>query len=336
MAKSIASFRMYEHKYPKVDEIIIVKVKQIKEECVEVELIEFNNIVGNININEISKRRIRATRNISIDQKMAAIVLYSDEQKKCIDLSKKNVGDKESAQAFTSFELNRRIRTILASVSLNASVIANANECKYENTLEFLYEKFVWKLYKPPFSKHPFQIFEELSFGKDQDHQEKIFSHLAELSSQTKDIILKVIKHKMKLDSENIGALVQCTCFSPDGVDAIKQVLCQAKTVLLNKTTDATSGNQIISEIKFITIGNSQYRLSCKTSYIESGLSYIQEACDVAKQLAIEKHCEFKIIQGPCIFTTQDDKRLQSLMEKISTEQNHIVYEDDDETNGDH
>ena len=50
---------MIETSYPEIDEDVIVKIYELGENCVYVELLEYNNMKGVIERGEISRRRIR-------------------------------------------------------------------------------------------------------------------------------------------------------------------------------------------------------------------------------------------------------------------------------------
>lgn len=55
-----ADCRMYEAKYPEVDDVVMVQVKSIAEMGAYVALLEYNGIEGMILLSELSRRRIRS------------------------------------------------------------------------------------------------------------------------------------------------------------------------------------------------------------------------------------------------------------------------------------
>lgn len=57
---SHADCRMYESKYPDVDDVVMVQVKSIAEMGAYVSLLEYNGIEGMILLSELSRRRIRS------------------------------------------------------------------------------------------------------------------------------------------------------------------------------------------------------------------------------------------------------------------------------------
>lgn len=57
---SAPDMRMYESKYPEVDDVVMVQVKSIAEMGAYVALLEYNGIEGMILLSELSRRRIRS------------------------------------------------------------------------------------------------------------------------------------------------------------------------------------------------------------------------------------------------------------------------------------
>ncbi len=55
-----ADCRMYEQKYPEVDDVVMVQVKSIAEMGAYVSLLEYYGIEGMILLSELSRRRIRS------------------------------------------------------------------------------------------------------------------------------------------------------------------------------------------------------------------------------------------------------------------------------------
>ncbi|CAG8548174.1 21404_t:CDS:2 [Gigaspora rosea] len=84
--------RMYEAKYPEVDDLVMVNVRQIAEMGAYVKLLEYDNIEGMILLSELSRRRIRSIQKlIRVGRNEVVVVLRVDKEKGYIDLSKRRV-----------------------------------------------------------------------------------------------------------------------------------------------------------------------------------------------------------------------------------------------------
>lgn len=82
MDNSQFNCRMYEEKYPEVDQIVMVKVTQIAEMGAYVSLLEYNNIEGMILLSELSRKRIRSINKlIKVGRKEVVTVLRVDKEK---------------------------------------------------------------------------------------------------------------------------------------------------------------------------------------------------------------------------------------------------------------
>ena len=57
-------YNMNEISYPELEEEVIVKITELGENCVYVELLEYNNMKGIIKRGEISRRRIHSIPNM--------------------------------------------------------------------------------------------------------------------------------------------------------------------------------------------------------------------------------------------------------------------------------
>jgi translation initiation factor 2 alpha subunit (eIF-2alpha) len=73
---------MYENKYPEVDDLVMVNVRQIAEMGAYVHLLEYNNIEGMILLSELSRRRIRSIQKlIRVGRNEVVVVLRVDKEK---------------------------------------------------------------------------------------------------------------------------------------------------------------------------------------------------------------------------------------------------------------
>ncbi len=79
---TIANCRMYEGKYPEVDDLVIAEVKSIEEMGAYVSLKEYNDIEGMILLSELSRRRIRSINKIiRVGRLEVVVVLRVDREK---------------------------------------------------------------------------------------------------------------------------------------------------------------------------------------------------------------------------------------------------------------
>jgi translation initiation factor 2 subunit 1 len=74
--------RFYENRFPEVDDVVMVNVRDIAEMGANVHLLEYDNIDGMILLSELSRRRIRSIQKlIRIGRNEVAVVLRVDKEK---------------------------------------------------------------------------------------------------------------------------------------------------------------------------------------------------------------------------------------------------------------
>ncbi|CAG8567827.1 13295_t:CDS:2 [Funneliformis caledonium] len=102
--------RMYEAKYPEVEDLVMVNVRQIAEMGAYVKLLEYDNIEGMILLSELSRRRIRSIQKlIRVGRNEVVVVLRVDREKGYIDLSKRRVSPEDVAKAEEKFNKSKAV-----------------------------------------------------------------------------------------------------------------------------------------------------------------------------------------------------------------------------------
>eukprot|EP00798_Chlamydomonas_sp_ICE-L_P023751 gene23751-9308_t len=110
--------RMYEQKYPEVDQTVMVQVKSIAEMGAYVSLLEYNNIEGMILLSELSRRRIRSiTKLIKVGRQEPVMVLRVDKEKGYIDLSKRRVSPEDVQGCEDRFNKSKLVHSIIRHVA---------------------------------------------------------------------------------------------------------------------------------------------------------------------------------------------------------------------------
>jgi len=130
--------RMYENKYPEIDALVMVNVRQIAEMGAYVNLLEYNNIEGMVLLSELSRRRIRSVQKlIRVGRNEVVVVLRVDKEKGYIDLSKRRVSAEEVQKCEEKFNKSKSVHTIVKHVAE-----------KHQVPTEDIYSSVVWPLYK--------------------------------------------------------------------------------------------------------------------------------------------------------------------------------------------
>jgi len=207
---SVVNCRMYEQKYPKVDDLVMVEVKSIEEMGAYVALKEYNDIEGMILLSELSRRRIRSINKIiRVGRLEVVVVLRVDEDKGYIDLSKRRVSEEDAAKCEEKYNKSKAVHSIMRHVA----------ETTHQE-LEQLYQKVGWPLYKK--FGHAYEAFKMALTDA------SVLDVLA-LDASLKDALVKNIKRRLTPQPVKVRADVEVTCFHYEGIDAIKAALKKEK-----------------------------------------------------------------------------------------------------------
>ncbi|KAF9788446.1 eukaryotic translation initiation factor 2 subunit alpha [Thelephora terrestris] len=110
--------RYYEQRYPEVDELVMVQVRQIAEMGAYVKLLEYDNIEGMILLSELSRRRIRSIQKlIRVGRNEVVVVLRVDKEKGYIDLSKRRVSAEDITKCEERYMKSKTVASIMRHVA---------------------------------------------------------------------------------------------------------------------------------------------------------------------------------------------------------------------------
>ena len=113
-----AGGRMYESKFPEIDDLVMVQVRSIAEMGAYVALMEYDNIEGMILLSELSRRRIRSINKlIRVGKQEVCMVLRVDKEKGYIDLSKRRVSAEDVLACDERFQRSKAPPRLLRDAS---------------------------------------------------------------------------------------------------------------------------------------------------------------------------------------------------------------------------
>ncbi|CAN4085157.1 unnamed protein product [Withania somnifera] len=139
--------RMYESKYPEVDQAVMIQVKSMADSGAYVALLEYNNIEGMILFSELSRRRIRSISSlIKVGRIEPVMVLRVDKEKGYIDLSKRRVSEEDISACEERYNKSKLVHSIMRHVAETMGI-----------DLEDLYIHVGWPLYRK--YGHAFEAF---------------------------------------------------------------------------------------------------------------------------------------------------------------------------------
>lgn len=298
---SLSACRFYENKYPEVDDLVVVNVRQIAEMGAYVRLLEYDNIEGMILLSELSRRRIRSIQKlIRVGRNEVVVVLRVDKEKGYIDLSKRRVSAEDIAKCEERFNKSKAVHSILRHVAE-----------KQEVPLETLYETIGWPLSKK--YGHVFDAFKIAIANSD-----AVFEGIIAPSKAVHDDLIQHIARRLTPQPTKVRADIEVTCFGYEGIDAVKESLRQAE---VKDSEDVPVKVKLVSPPLYILVS------ACLDK--EKGIKTLEDAV-----LEIEKsivgaggNCVVKM--KPRAVTESDDAELAALMLTREMENREVSGDED-------
>ncbi|KAF0296239.1 Eukaryotic translation initiation factor 2 subunit 1 [Amphibalanus amphitrite] len=305
------SCRFYSQKFPEIDDVVMVTVRQIAEMGAYVRLLEYNDIEGMILLSELSRRRIRSINKlIRVGKTEPVVVMRVDKDKGYIDLSKRRVSPEGIEECTEKYSKAKAVQSILRHV---------AELLGYETNEQFeeLYRKTAWH-------------FEEKS--KKQGSAYDVFKQAVNepslldecgLDEKTKEMLLLNIQRKLTLASVKIRADIEVACYGYEGIDAVKEAL---RAGLACSTKDM--------QIKINLIAPPLYVMTTNTPEKQDGLKTLEAACDAIRESIKAQGGKFEIKMAPKIVTDVDEADLQKQMDTAEAETRQVAGDDSESGSG--
>jgi len=292
--------RMYESKYPKVDDLVMVEVKSIEEMGAYVALKEYNDIEGMILLSELSRRRIRSINKIiRVGRLEVVVVLRVDEDKGYIDLSNRRVSEEDSAICEEKYNKSKAVHSIMRHVAETTHL-----------ELEQLYQKVGWPLYKK--FGHAYEAFKMALTDA------SVLDPL-ELDAPLMDALIKNIKRRLTPQPVKVRADIEVTCFHYEGIDAIKAALKKGQSC---STEEAPIAIKLVAPPLYVVVTTSLQK--------DVGIKALQTAIENIKEEIHKRKGQLTVKVAPRTVHERDERELSSLMKKLEL-QNRDRTEEEEE-----
>ncbi|KAI0244744.1 hypothetical protein L0F63_003502 [Massospora cicadina] len=294
------SCRMYENKFPEIDEVVMVNVRSIAEVGAYVQLLEYDNIEGMVLLSELSRRRIRSVQKIiRVGRNEAVVVMRVDKEKGYIDLSKRRVSPEEIIKAEEKYNKSKAVHGILRHVAEKRGL-----------SLETLYEQFGWPLYRK--YGHAYDAF-RLAITEPDSVLEGL-----KIDPEVKEELLNKIRAKLTPQPTKLRADIEATCFGYDGIDTIKAALL-AGEACSNKN----------NQIQIRLVAPPLYVMTTNSVDKNEGLEILEKAIATIQEHLQNNSGALTIKMKPKAVSDSDEQELADLMARVEKENTEIAGDDD-------
>lgn len=292
--------RFYENQYPEIEEVVMVNVRNIAEMGAYVTLLEYNNIEGMILLSELSRRRIRSVNKlIRVNRNEVVMVLRVDKEKGYIDLSKRRVSPEDIAKCEDRFNKAKAVHRVLRQVAEQKKLV-----------LKTLYQQVGWPLYKK--YGHCYDAFKLVLTDQDD-----IFADMPNVDPDTKNTLIDYIKKRLAPQPIKIRCDVEVTCFTYEGIDAVRDSLMAGQTVGTAETP-----------IKIKLIAPPMYVITTMTLDKDLGINLLNKALAIVTEEIVKKGGKFDVKMAPKAVSQREETELQAMMERLAAENEEMVEED--------
>lgn len=272
--------RMYEQKFPEVDDLVVVNVRSIAEMGAYVSLLEYNNIEGMILLSELSRRRIRSINKlIRVGRNEITTVLRVDEEKGYIDLSKRRVAPEDMVMCEERYNKSKAVHSILRHLATITRV-----------DVQELYELIGWPLAKK--FGHCYDAFKQAVLDT------SVLDEIEFPTTEMKETLLVNIKRRLTPQALRIRADLEVTCFKKAGIEAVKEAL--------HAGTSLSTEDQ---EIKIRLDATPVYVLTTTALEKQAGIDLANSAIEKIKEVIATHGGTCTVKEEPSVVNAHDEFR---------------------------
>merc|ERR1712080_403685 len=141
-----------------------------------------------------------------------------------------------------------------------------------------------------------------------------------DLDEKTKEVLVENIQRKLTQQAVKIRADFECSCFTYEGIDAVKEAL----------RAGIGAGNPEIP-IKINLIAPPVYVMTCSPPDKTDGLAVLTEGCKAVEEKIVASGGNFAIQMAPKVVTATDEDELAAKIRKAEEENAEIDGDDDDD-----
>ncbi|KAF9000721.1 eukaryotic translation initiation factor 2 subunit alpha [Cyathus striatus] len=348
--------RYYEQKYPEVDELVMVQVRQIAEMGAYVKLLEYDNTEGMILLSELSRRRIRSVQKlIRVGRNEVVVVLRVDKEKGYIDLSKRRVSPEDIVKCEERYMKSKTVASILRhvaskipSIGPDGEILATpaVDQAEKENkraarkARQAAQEEgdATGEVHEAPANGNEEERLEQLydqiawPLGKKYGHPydafklaltepETVWASLpAPVPQSTLSILTSTIARRLTPQPIKLRADIELTCYTPAGIDAIKKAL--------------RAGEKQSSEavpIKAKLVAPPLYVLSTNATDKYAAVERLERAIEAIQSTIEEQGGNLVVKMKPKAVSETEEQDLAQLMAKAGQENAEVSGDEDDE-----
>lgn len=239
--------------YPDVGDLAVATVKRVVDYGAYVKLDEYEGIEGLVHISEISTTWVKNIReHVREGQKLVLKVLRVDRERSQVDLSLRRVTGREKTDKMLEWKRSKKADSIVKGAGERLKADAETTE----KVRLLLYEKF----------ENPYEALQESV-----EEGDEVFTKLG-VAPEWATALAEVSRSKIKLEKASLTATIELTCKAPEGIEAIRTALSNARKV--KKPRGAT--------VRIYAVGAPRYRIEATTREYSEAEALLNSAVEEA------------------------------------------------------
>ena len=195
--------------YPDVDELVVAEIKEINEVGAYVTLPDYGDKEGLIQTVEISRRGKIIVRK---GGREILSVVRVDADKGYIDLSRRRVTQEDREVVEAKLTIGKKVHKVAKDVAAGCNI-----------DVRQVYDDIIWKLSDNPF--------DDLVIASESDDTFNKLVNSIGISTDMLGALRKTLDMRVKVNPELYVCYFELTCFTYEGIDAIKAALLEGKKI---------------------------------------------------------------------------------------------------------
>ncbi|ODQ66281.1 nucleic acid-binding protein [Nadsonia fulvescens var. elongata DSM 6958] len=279
--------RFYESKYPEVEDLVMVNVKEIADMGAYVKLLEYDGVEGMILLSELSRRRIRSIQKlIKVGRNEVVVVLRVDKDKGYIDLSKRRVSAEDIVKCEEKYNKSKAVHSILRHVAE-----------KHKYSLEKLYENVGWPLSRK--YGHAYEAFKQAITTP-----EEVFAGTEIPSPEIFDELILQISRRLTPNPIKCRTDIELTCFGYEGIDAIKTALLAGELFDSEKTP-----------LKIRLVAAPMFVMHCTSIDKQLAIDTLHAATNKMREIITASDGNLNVVMEPKAVTASEESELEKQLQ---------------------
>ncbi|KAM0745930.1 nucleic acid-binding protein [Meredithblackwellia eburnea MCA 4105] len=293
--------RFYASKFPEVDELVMVQVKQIQEMGAYVKLLEYDNIEGMILLSELSRRRIRSIQKlIRVGRNEVVVVMRVDKEKGYIDLSKRRVSAEDVLKCEERYNKSKAVHSIMRHVAEKQGV-----------EMDVINNMIAWPLYQK--WGHAYEAFKVSITEPDQ-----VFADLSIPADILEDLRSNIAR-RLTPQPVKIRADLELSNFSFSGILSIQSALAAGEAL---STPEIPIKVRLVAPPLYVMVSN--------TTDKQGAIDLLEKAVEVIEhEIRKEDGGSLVVKMRPKAVSETDDLELAALMDRVARENKEVSGDED-------